>query len=87
MLPVDKERLINEMRQVQNVKNKRTSKLEPFKTEILILRQFNISCEKIAQWLLENHDLKTSSHQIFNMITTAWKDDPLIEKIKKGATQ
>lgn len=87
MLPTDKERLINEMRQVQKIKNKRKSKLDPFKAEILILRQFNLSCEKIAKWLLEKHGIKTSSHQIFNMTTTSWKDDPLIAKIKKGADQ
>jgi len=87
MLPVYKEKLIDEMRQIQQIKKKRTSKLEPFKAEILTLRQFNLSYKKIAKWIFNEYGVKTSSRQVYNMITTSWKNDPLIKKIKKGASK
>ncbi len=82
MKPKIQKQLINQMRQIQDSKNKRTSKLESFKKEIIILRHFNFTYKEISIWLDKKHKTKASLSQIHYMITIVWKDDPFKEKIK-----
>ncbi len=75
--------LINQMRKTQCNKNKKSSKLEAFKKEILILRHFKFSYKKIAHWLDSTYQVKASLSQIHHMINYVWKDDPFLETINK----
>lgn len=84
MKPSYRRRLINEMRQIQKLKNKRISKLEAFKKEILTLRQCNLSYQKVSDWLNKTHGIEVSTSQLHYMITIAWKDDPFLEKIREA---
>ncbi|MFV8454175.1 hypothetical protein ACNO5M_03610 [Vibrio owensii] len=80
-----REGLINQMKQIQHNKKKKSSKLESFKKEILILRHVNLSYKKIAIWLDKKHCTKASLSQIHYMVSVAWKNDPFLKYIKSMA--
>lgn len=83
MTPDYRERLINEMRQIQSLRKKKTSKLEAFKKEIIILRHFNHSYIKISHWLYSKRGISISPSQLSNLFNSTWKHDPFIEQVKK----
>ncbi|RJX68624.1 hypothetical protein DZ860_16645 [Vibrio sinensis] len=83
MTPYYRERLINEMRQIQSSRKKKFSKLDAFKKEIMILRQFSLSYIKISNWLYSKHGISISASQISRTYCTIWKNDPLLEIIRK----
>ncbi len=86
MHPNYKKKLINEMRQIQVNKRQRSSRLDQFKNEILILRHFKLSYDKIAKWLNEKYQIKISSRQIIYMVNNVWCCSSLIKEreIKVG---
>ncbi|PMK67080.1 hypothetical protein BCT93_22835 [Vibrio lentus] len=54
-------------------KKNKPSKLDPYKNEILILRQFGLSYQKIAHWLWHVKSLKVSISGLAHMIQHVWK--------------
>lgn len=83
MTPSYQKELINQMRQLQSIKNQKQPKLELFKKEILILRHFKFSYKKIAHWLNITYQVKVSLSQIHYMTTVMWKNDPFLESVKE----
>ena len=67
-----KAQLIDDLSSI-NQKRKRSSKLDPFKYEILILRQFDMSYSKIANWLHEEKSLRVSPRGIRHMVENVWE--------------
>lgn len=66
-----KEQLINDLVLVEPRKP-RSSKLDPFKIEVLILRQFNMSYPKISNWLRQEKSLIVSARNIKYMVDNVW---------------
>lgn len=83
MTPSYQKELINQMRQLQSIKNQKQPKLKLFKKEILILRHFKFSYKKIAHWLNITYKVKVSLSQIHYMTTVMWKNDPFLESVKE----
>lgn len=83
MSPDYQKELINQMRQLQSIKNQKQSKLESFKKEILTLRHFNFSYKKIIRWLNDTYQIKVSLSKIHYMTTVIWKNDPFLESVKE----
>lgn len=54
-------------------KKSKSSKFDPFKTEILILRQYGLSYQKIVDWLEHEKSLKISISGLAHMIQHVWK--------------
>lgn len=67
-----KAQLIDDLSSI-NQKKKRSSKLDPFKYEILILRQFDMSYKKIANWLHKEKSLNVSPRGIRHMVVNVWE--------------
>ncbi len=57
-------------------KKNRSSKLDSFKYEILILRQYGLSYQKISNWLLKEKSVKTSISNLAYMINHVWENKP-----------
>lgn len=51
-----------------NHKKTRRSKLDPYKREILVLRQLNLSYEKISYWLNDYHGFSISPSNIMRRV-------------------
>lgn len=50
----------------------RSSKLDPFRFEIIILRQLNMSYPKISNWLRLEKSVVVSARNIKHMIDNVW---------------
>ncbi|TOM63565.1 hypothetical protein CGH75_02680 [Vibrio parahaemolyticus] len=57
-----------------SIKKNRTSKLDSFKYEILVLRQYGLSYQKISNWLLNEKSVRTSISNLAYMINHVWKN-------------
>lgn len=66
-----------------SVKKNKTSKLNPFKYEILILRQYGLSYQKISNWLLNEKSVKTSISNLAYMINHVWDNTSNVQSTSR----
>ncbi len=56
-----------------SIKKNRSSKLDSFKYEILVLRQYGLSYQKISNWLFNEKSVRTSISNLAYMINHVWE--------------